>query len=131
MATYKQDPETGQFILKHEWNQKYSEMPMGRGPMFIIKGNFEPYISPVSGEVINSQTKRDRDMKKHGCTDYEPSLRAHVDKQVREDELKLDKAVDETVDAAIEAMPTRKKELLIQELAAGADAEYTRSTKED
>jgi hypothetical protein len=44
-------------------------------------------------------------------------------------ESRLDVSVEHTLDKAITEMPTRKRELLIQEARAGATVEITRSTK--
>ena len=42
------------------------------------------------------------------------------------EEAKLEKAMDETVEAEFEKMPIRKRERLAEELTSGADCEYTR-----
>lgn len=122
---YIQDRETGKLLPANEWFEKYGEV-RPRTPMFIIKGNFEPYISPASGEVITTARKREQDMKAHNCVDYEPSMKAEIQQNMKREEEKLEAAVDETVERVIDAMPTRKKELLEQELNAGADLSYKR-----
>lgn len=87
---------------------------------------WDRYISPVSGKPITSYKERREDMAKYDCVDYEPSLTKHVTQKVKDDEKKLDKAVDETVEQLIDAMPARKKEQLETELKAGADCTLER-----
>jgi len=87
---------------------------------------WDRYISPVSGKPITSYKERREDMKKHDCVDYEPSMRKHQTKHMNDEEDKLEKAMDETVEMEIEKMPIRKREKLAEELTSGADCEYTR-----
>lgn len=96
-------------------------------PSFFVKGKFEAYQSPITGEVIRTKRQRDNEMKEHGCVDYEPSIKTEADRRVKEDDRKLDKLIDETVDAQIEQMPSRKREKLFEELRSGADLELTRN----
>lgn len=87
---------------------------------------WDRYVSPVSGKLITSYKDRKKDMEDHGCVDYEPSHRKHVEKQADEADRKLDKKVDATIEKAIEEMPNRKRERLANELNAGADCSYER-----
>jgi len=87
---------------------------------------WDRYISPVSGKPITSYKERREDMKKHDCVDYEPSLRKHQTKHIQDEEAKLEKAMDETVEKEVEKMPIRKREKLAEELTSGADCEYMR-----
>jgi len=87
---------------------------------------WDRYISPASGKVITSYKERRKDMAETGCVDYEPSMRKHTTKYMEDEDAKLEKAMDETVEKEIEQMPTRKREKLAEELASGVDCEYTR-----
>lgn len=87
---------------------------------------WDAYISPVSGRPITSYKERKEDMKRSGCVDYEPSLRKDHKRNQREDELKLEKSLDNTVEEIYEKMPSQKKEMLERELTNGADIEYKR-----
>ena len=88
--------------------------------------NWESYESPCSGKLITSYKQRDADMKEHGCVDYDPGVKQdNINNQKRE-EAKLDKAVDETVEKAFDAMPVRKKEKLETELK-NSTLEYDRN----
>jgi hypothetical protein len=87
---------------------------------------WDAYVSPATGKYITSYKERRSDMKESGCVDYEPSLRKNFKKHQREDELKLEKSIDETVEREYEKLPSQKKEMLERELTNGADLEYTR-----
>ena len=95
-------------------------------PSFFVKGKFDAYESPITGEVITSARQRNNEMKEHGCVDYEPSIKDEADRRVKEDERKLDKLVDETVDHEISVMEPRKREKLFEELKSGADINVER-----
>lgn len=87
---------------------------------------WDRYISPVSGKPITSYKERKADMERHGCVDYEPSLRKNISKDIERNEAKLEQKIDETVEAQIHAMPARKREKLESELNAGASCDYVR-----
>lgn len=87
---------------------------------------WDRYVSPVSGKVITSYKERRKDMAEHGCVDYEPSLKKHITKDTERAEAKLEQKIDQTVEAEIHAMPSRKREKLESELAAGANCDYIR-----
>lgn len=86
---------------------------------------WDRYISPATGEVITSYKERNEDMKKSGCVDYEPSLKANTTKHMNTEDAKLEKAMDETVEREIANMPSDKKEKLFNEVAS-SELEYTR-----
>ena len=65
-------------------------------------------------------------MEESGCVDYEPSMVKHTTKHMEEEDAKLEKAMDETVEKEIMKMSTKKREQLAAELSSGADCEYTR-----
>lgn len=95
-------------------------------PMFFIKGQFDAYESPITGEVITSARQRAEEMKRHDCVDYEPSLKQEINQNIKRAEDKLEKSIDNLVDYEISVMDSRKRESLEQELNSGADIEYTR-----
>lgn len=93
----------------------------------IVKGNFDPYESPITGEIITTARQREQEMKAHGVVDYEPSLKSHIEKEERNAELNLEKAINETIEKEISLMPARKREKLESELSAGADLAFSRN----
>lgn len=96
----------------------------------MIAPSFEDYVSPIDGSPITSKRKRKEEMARHNCVDYEPSMVDESTRRMKEGERKLEKEIDRTVDAAIEQMTPRQRELLDSEMRAGADIDYMRSTKE-
>ena len=131
MTTYMLDKETRELISKSEWWEKYGDKDRKRCGIMIINKSFDAYESPITGEVITTYRQREQEMKKHGCVDYEPTIRNDIDNKIKRDEAKLDKLVDETIDHEISQMDSRKRELMEQELNAGADITYERLGADD
>ena len=92
----------------------------------MIAPAFESYESPITGSHIGSKVKRNEDLARSGCVEYEPSLKEENDRRVKEDERRLDKEVDKTVDKMWDSMSSQKRENLARELTSGAELEYTR-----
>lgn len=86
----------------------------------------ESYISPATGKHITSYKQRRDDMERSGCVDYEPSLRQESTNKMNKGEAALEKKMDASVEAAIHAMPIRKREKLEKELNSGANIKYSR-----
>ena len=61
MPTYVQDKNTGKFVLKG------TETDDGRWP--VVHGDIEPFISPITKEVISDRGQLRRHNAKHGVTD--------------------------------------------------------------
>lgn len=68
-----------------------------------VRADIEPYISPATGKIINSRSQRKDDLKASGSIEWEPGLRPYVERRrqeaIREDEVKIEKTVDEIVTA--------------------------------
>lgn len=94
----------------------------------MIAPMFEDYQSPIDGSPITSKKKRNEDLARNGCVPYEEGMRQEADRKVKNDELKLEKEVDRTMDATIESFTPRQRELLDQEMKGGADLSYDRSS---
>jgi len=88
---------------------------------------WDAYVSPASGRYITSYKQRRQDMKETGCVDYEPSMRKEQKRKQHEADLKLEKAIEQTVEREFDSMTSEKKERLTNELSAGADLTYTRN----
>ena len=86
------------------------------------------YESPVDGRVINSKHARLEDMARHNCVEYDPAMKQDHMRRIKASDDTIAKKIDRHFDAEIDAMPTRKRELLEQELRSGADLEFTRGT---
>lgn len=86
------------------------------------------YTSPIDGRPITTQRARNEDLARSNCQPYDPEMKRDYDRRVKEREAALEKAVDETVERAFDAMPSAKKEKLAAEITAGAIAEPVRQT---
>ena len=92
-GTWVQDKETGEFITKGEQHRRQNLKPM------IYVDNMPAYESPITGEVIDSRSKRDRDLKQNGCRPYEgfKSEKREADQYHSEKDASLSGAMRETV----------------------------------
>lgn len=86
------------------------------------------YDSPIDGRAVTSKHARLNDLARHECIAYDPGMKQDAERSRRDAEARLDKAMDETIDAALEVMDTRKKEKLVSEISSGADVNVERGT---
>lgn len=98
-------------------------------PMGFVQQDIH-YQSPVTGEVITSKAKREQDLAKHGCVEYDPGMKQDYQRRIADEEARIEKSVDQTVDQFFDALPARKKEKLLAEVAGGADVTPVRQTVE-
>jgi len=61
MTTWVQDPITHKLILKEEYHSR------DKGGLY-IHGNIDPFISPITKEVISDRRQLREHMKEHGVT---------------------------------------------------------------
>lgn len=95
-------------------------------PMVI--GDYAPYRCPVTGRLIEGRRAHIENLKETGCRILEPGEKELVAKARRDSDAALDRAVDDSVEQAIHEMPTDKREKLIAEVSAGAEAQITRTS---
>jgi hypothetical protein len=94
----------------------------------MVRGDLPGYSSPIDGRWVEGRRARLEDLRRNGCRPYEPGEKEQNERnRIRENE-RLDSRIDETVEQAVLTMPARKKELLEQEVLAGATAVVERST---
>lgn len=86
------------------------------------------YDSPIDGRPITSKQARIDDLARNNCQEYDPCMKQDYQRRIADDEKRLDKAVDETIDREIAQMPARKREKLQAELEGGMTAEPIRLT---
>lgn len=86
------------------------------------------YDSPIDGRPITNKQARIEDLKRNHCREYDPTEKDEVVRNKAQEERKLDRALDASVDATLASWSPRKKELLEQEVRAGADATIVRNT---
>ena len=86
------------------------------------------YDSPIDGRPITSRQARIEDMKRNDCIEYDPEMKKDAAQRIKDKDAALERAVDYSVDAAIAAMPARKREKLEAEMTAGLTAVPERGT---
>lgn len=84
------------------------------------------YDSPIDGRPITSHAARREDLRRNDCVEWDSGMKKDFERNRRNSEESLDRAVDATVDEFVATAPARKRELLEQELRAGASVEATR-----
>lgn len=88
------------------------------------------YDSPIDGRHITSWAARREDMARNNCIEYDPEMKKDAERRAQEEDQRLDASVEETIEAAIEKMPTKKRGQLYSEMTEqGFDTELVRSTK--
>lgn len=95
-------------------------------PMVI--GDIPPYTSPIDGRIIESRSARREDLLRNGCVEYEPGISSSREAELASFDERLDKSVEATIEGELARMPARKRELLEQEVQAGASPELIRKT---
>lgn len=94
----------------------------------MVRGDLPGYESPIDGRWIEGRRARLEDLKRSGCRPYEPGEKEQNERARVQDNAALESRIDETVEREITLMPARKKELLEQEVRAGATCVVERST---
>lgn len=82
-----------------------------------IMDTLEAYESPATGKMITSKSERKRDMKESGCREWEgmKTERALSEQRKKEQEEKLDKAIDASVRQAWANLSPSKKAQALKE----------------
>ena len=86
------------------------------------------YESPTTGHVITSEKARRNDLAASGCIEYDPEMKTDQARRIAEQDAKLDKDFDVSIDKAIESLSPDKKAKLEVEMASGLDVEVARTT---
>lgn len=94
----------------------------------MVRGDLPPYTSPIDGRLIEGRRARMEDLRRNNCRPYEDGEKEYNERARTRENDRLDAAVDATVDREIALMPARKRELLEQEVRAGATCTVERST---
>jgi len=94
----------------------------------MIRGDLPGYTSPIDGRWVEGRRARQEDLRRNSCRPYEPGEKQENERRRAQENVRLDRSIEESVEAAVHAMPSRKRELLEQEVCAGASTEVVRST---
>lgn len=86
------------------------------------------YDSPIDGSHITSWQKRQEDLKRNGCTPYDPEMKTDYHARIKASEAALDQTIESSVEEAIEKMPTAKRGKLMSEMTQqGMSADVIRT----
>lgn len=96
-------------------------------PMVFVSQDIR-YESPIDGKVISSRQQRQDDLARSGCVPYDPEMKKDAERRRKEQDAKIEAAMDKTVEKAIHELPAVKREKLIAEVQGGKDLGYSRST---
>ena len=86
----------------------------------MVRGDLPGYESPIDGRWIEGRRARHEDLRRSGCRPYEDGEKEYHERNRVRENAKLDARIDESVERQFAAMPSRKKELLEQEILSGA-----------
>lgn len=86
------------------------------------------YDSPIDGRPITNKQARIEDLARNHCRPYDPTEKDAAIRNRKAADEKLEKQLDSAVDETLAGWSPRKKELLEQEVRAGATAEIVRKT---
>lgn len=84
------------------------------------------YDSPIDGRPITTRQARIEDLKRSECRPYESGEKEEMERRRKKADESLDQSIDDSVEREVALMPQRKRELLEQEVRAGATAEIVR-----
>lgn len=109
------------------WAEKVEQMngKRGQAPMAFVQRDI-CYDSPIDGRPITNKFARLEDLKRNNCIEYDPGMKQDAARRREESDRKLDSSVEQSVERAYEAMPTKQREKLAAELKSGATAEIER-----
>ena len=94
----------------------------------MVRGDLPSYTSPIDGRLIEGRRARMEDLRRNNCRPYEDGEKEYHEKARAQENARLDARIDQTVEREITTMPARKRELLEQEVLAGATTVVERST---
>lgn len=103
---------------ERQWCLKHWELMAHviTAPLMVKVAADVAYDSPIDGKIINSWTARKEDLKRSGCRPYDEGMKQDYHRHIKESESALDKAVDASVEEAVEHMPTATRGKLFSEL---------------
>lgn len=93
----------------------------------MVRGDLPGYESPIDGRWIEGRRARKEDLRRSNCRPYEDGEKEYHERNRARENERLDARIDESVEREFAAMPARKKELLEQEVLAGATTVVQRS----
>jgi putative FmdB family regulatory protein len=93
-----------------------------------VQPDIAPYRSPIDDRWIDSRSQKREDLVRNGCVEWDPGRVSEQQARRRQEGERLETALEQTFEAEVAQLPARKKEILEQEVRAGATVETVRST---
>lgn len=94
----------------------------------MVRGDLPGYESPTTGRWIEGRRARLEDLRRSSCRPYETGEKEANERSRRHENESLEAKIDASVEQQVLMMPARKRELLEQEVRAGATCVVERST---
>lgn len=123
----------GRVKERWRWNSKLGrlvQVDLGREDETPVApavfGDLPDYTSPIDGRLISGKAQRREDLKRNGCRPYEEGERQEAQRRREQDDARLERNVNETVERWWHEAPTQKREALARDLMAGADVNLER-----
>ena len=83
MTTYKQDPDTGDFLTLPEWEKKHGREAR-RSTVKGLGSDIEAFVYPIDGTVISGRAALRTHNEKHGVTNIGDYEAGHFEKRGKE-----------------------------------------------
>lgn len=83
MTTFKQDPDTGDFISLAEWEEKHGKEPR-RSTVRGLGSDIDAFVSPIDGQVVSGRAALREHNKKHGVTNIADYDTGYFEKRAKE-----------------------------------------------
>lgn len=92
-----------------------------------VKGDYEAYDCPISGERIEGKVAHEANLRKHGCRVLEPGETERATRNSAAADARLDVEVEATAEAFVSKLSGDEKAALGQAVESGADVSFTRT----
>lgn len=93
-----------------------------------IQPDFAPYNCPITGKVIEGRKAHEANLRAHGCRVLEAGETEAAKRASKASDEAFFEKIAESAAATVAAMPAAKQEWLANELSAGLDVSFERST---
>jgi hypothetical protein len=93
-----------------------------------VVADYPGYTCPITGNWIEGRKAHNENLARHDCRVRETGESEYHARQRAAAEREFDKAIDETVEATVHNMDSRKRERLIAEVEAGVTASPVRQS---
>lgn len=91
-----------------------------------VVADYAGYQCPVTGSWVEGRRAHTENLKRHGCRVLESGETEAFRKGRAQEEARLDKSVDATVEQFYETLPTEKREALATAVQSGLDVSVDR-----